>query len=429
MAKSRVLQVLHNHPVNSPGGTEAYTLRVFEALRRSAEWEPLLVAREPASEESSEGEFRPLPGAEGQFLVATEEERYDKLFMTAPEKSVYTQRWTDFLEAQRPDVVHFQHTLFLGVELISTVRRVLPATPILYTLHEYLPICNHYGQLVRTRNRELCLEASPRRCNECFPEIAPQQFFLRKRFIRSHFDHVDLFIAPSKFLMRRYIDWGIPRMRIVHEEHGFPAALPEPVPDRPRRDRFAFFGVLTPFKGIDVLLRAMRRLGPDWEGHLTIHGANYEAQIPEVQEEIDALLAETSATVTFAGPYDPEALPRLMAETDWVVVPSVWWENAPLVIQEAFQHGRPVIASDIGGMAEHVRDGIDGLHFRAGDPEALARTLGSAAADPALWERLRNGIAPVRSLDAHVNRLTDLYGGLTRVRRRQMERGPRRAAG
>ena len=118
-----------------------------------------------------------------------------------------------------------------------------------------------------------------------------------------------------------------------------------------------------------------------------------------------------------------------MAETDWVVVPSVWWENAPLVIQEAFQHGRPVIASDIGGMAEHVRDGVDGLHFRAGDHEALARTLGNAAADPALWERLRDGIAPVRSLDAHVNRLTDLYGGLTHVRRRQMEQGPRRAAG
>src|SRR5438128_205265 len=106
----KVLHVLHNHPVNSPGGTEAYTLRVFEALRRTEGWQPLLVAREPASETSPVGEFRQLPGTEGQYLVATEEDRYDKLFMTEPEKSIYTQRWTEFLEAHRPDVVHFQHT-------------------------------------------------------------------------------------------------------------------------------------------------------------------------------------------------------------------------------------------------------------------------------------------------------------------------------
>jgi hypothetical protein len=71
-----------------------------------------------------------------------------------------------------------------------------------------------------------------------------------------------------------------------------------------------------------------------------------------------------------------------MGDVDWVVVPSVWWENSPLVIQEAFQRGRPVICSDIGGMAEKVADGVDGLHFRAGDPEALAATIARAATDP-----------------------------------------------
>ena len=62
-----------------------------------------------------------------------------------------------------------------------------------------------------------------------------------------------------------------------------------------------------------------------------------------------------------------------MARIDWVVVPSIWWENGPLVILEAFQHGRPVICSDIGGMSEKVTDGVNGLHFRRGDPRDLAR--------------------------------------------------------
>jgi glycosyltransferase involved in cell wall biosynthesis len=77
-----------------------------------------------------------------------------------------------------------------------------------------------------------------------------------------------------------------------------------------------------------------------------------------------------------------------MARTDWVVVPSVWWENAPLVIQEAFRHRRPVICSGIGGMAEAVRDGVDGLHARPGDAADLARVLRRAMETPGLWDHL-----------------------------------------
>jgi glycosyltransferase involved in cell wall biosynthesis len=83
-----------------------------------------------------------------------------------------------------------------------------------------------------------------------------------------------------------------------------------------------------------------------------------------------------------------------MRLADWVVVPSVWWENSPVVIQEAFFHGRPVIAADIGGMAEKVRDGIDGLHFHARSAEDLADRLTAALSDRDLWERLRDGIEP-----------------------------------
>jgi glycosyltransferase involved in cell wall biosynthesis len=430
MSAKKVLQVLHNHPAHSPGGTEAYTLRLFEAMRQLEGWDPLLVAREPAAEDAGEPHIRELPGHPGQLVIGTNEERYDKFFMTSPDKRLYTELWTQFLLRHRPDVVHFQHTLFLGVELISTTRRVLPDTPIVYTLHEYLPICNHYGQLLRTRNKELCLEASPRRCNECFPQIAPQQFFLRQRFIQSHFSDVDLFIAPSRFLMQRYIDWGIPRSRIIFEEHGFPSATAAESAPRSTPNRFGFFGVMTPFKGIDVLLRAVRALGPAWNGHLWIHGANYEAQLPEVQAEIEELLEQTSSKVTFAGPYDPADLPRMMADIDWVVVPSIWWENSPLVIREAFQHRRPVICSGIGGMAEKVEHGVSGLHFPVGDQPSLSRTLQRAAYDKRLWQKLHDGIPQVRSLEAHVARLTGLYRGLIDLRRRETDRDfPLKVAG
>jgi len=97
---------------------------------------------------------------------------------------------------------------------------------------------------------------------------------------------------------------------------------------------------------------------------------------------------------------------------DWVVVPSVWWENSPLVIQEAFQQGRPVICSDIGGMAEKVTDGINGLHFTTGDAMSLADTLKRATTTPGLWEALREKIPAIYPMDDHVKELDRIYGSL-----------------
>ena len=58
--------------------------------------------------------------------------------------------------------------------------------------------------------------------------------------------------------------------------------------------------------------------------------------------------------VRFYGSYRSAELPTLMRDVDWAVVPSIWWENSPIVIQESFFHGRPLICSNVGGMAEKI---------------------------------------------------------------------------
>jgi len=157
----------------------------------------------------------------------------------------------------------------------------------------------------------------------------------------------------------------------------------------------------------------MALLGEDGvDAHLTMHGANLQLQPQRFRDEFDALLGkirQRANNVTLAGEYVHDDLPRLMAEVDWVVVPSRWWENSPLVIQEAFQYQRPVICSDIGGMAEKVTDGVDGLHFRAGDPRSLARVLERAATTPALWESLRAGIPGIYDMQTHIASLGSMY--------------------
>lgn len=416
----RVLFVCHNHPAVRPGGAEGYAFDLYEEMRDSSEFDPIFLARNDrpdagVSPRHADGDIASVTDDPNQYFIYTDQSSWDWLFERSRDKSTLTESYRDFLLAMRPDVVHFQHTFFLGHDILRVTRNTLPDTPIVYTLHEFMAICHHMGQMVRTERKrhELCREASPRRCHECFPEISAQLFFTRERFIRSQFALVDRFLAPSRFLMNRYLEWGLPPEKMTFEQNGRRPVGEITVPDEERpRNRFGFFGQFTPFKGADVLLKAMAMLGEDFDGHLWMHGANLDRQPPEFQERFKPLLNETENTVTLAGSYHPEQLGKLMRRVDWVVLPSIWWENSPLVIQEAFLYGKPVICSNIGGMAEKVENGVSGLHFRRGSAEDLAEVMKRAAETPELWWQLHAGIPAVYTLDEHIARLGEIYGEL-----------------
>jgi glycosyltransferase involved in cell wall biosynthesis len=260
----------------------------------------------------------------------------------------------------------------------------------------------------------LCQEESPRRCHECFPDISPQAFYMRKRFAQSHLALVDRFTVPSEYVKERYADWGIPAEKILVK--GYPSAPRSDLEPGAHgaRNRFAYFGQLNPYKGADVLLRAMDLLGEDFPGHLTIYGANLDKQSPQWRERFEELLNVERSTVTFAGEYHHSELGKLMAQEDWVLVTSIWWETGPIVVWEAFQHGRPVICSDIGGMSEKVTDEVNGLHFRTGSAEDLASAMQRAAETPGLWDELRAGIPaqPGHDLAQDARILADMYDSL-----------------
>jgi len=422
VSPKKVLYVSHNHPVIRPGGAEAYAFELHEAMRDQSDWESLFLARTgpPFSTSSRYHEGTLLTGVDdrdpGQYFFYTELNDFDWLLNSTREKSTITTHLREFLLAQRPDVVHFQHTLFIGLEAIREVRNTLPDAAIVYTLHEFLPICHRHGQLLRATNEEPCMEESPRRCHECFPDIAPQEFFMRKRFIQSQMELVDLFIAPSAQLRDRYVDWGLPTEKIMVEEYGRLALDYQPGnPRRKKRNRFGFFGQFSHYKGVNVVLQAAKKLAEEGvDAQIYLHGANLEIQPPEFQEEFAELLEAAGDSVVLIGRYDHDQLGSLMEAMDWVLVPSRWWENSPLVIQEAFMHGRPVICSNIGGMAEKVTNGVDGLHFRVGDPDDLARVIAEASESTQLWKALQSGIEPVYAMRTHVEKLERVYEDLLR---------------
>ncbi len=418
MAKRRLLQICHNHPKVRPGGAEVYAHELHRHLRDRDDWEPTFLARSgpPQSPHGAPHDgtrISPAESADDEYLLYPEDFDFDWLFGTMrQDKRLYAEDLYRFLLTLRPDIVHFQHTLFIGYDALRATRRALPDVPIVYTLHEFLPICHNKGQMVRTMDRSLCTEASPRRCGACFPDVAPDEFLLRKRFIQANLDFVDLFVAPSATLLERFVEWGIPRERLLLEDYGRiqaplvgDAARPAP------HDTLGVFGQLNQYKGIDLLLRAVRALG-DQAPHLRVHGANLDLQEHSFRDEVRSLLDDAGDKVNNLGSYPPERAGEMMAEVDWVVVPSIWWENSPLVIQEAFAQRRPVICSDIGGMAEKVTDGVNGLWFRVGDVDSLAATIRRAVATEGLWERLRAGIPPVHSMSEHADVLLTAYEDL-----------------
>ncbi|MEX0790662.1 MAG: glycosyltransferase, partial [Actinomycetota bacterium] len=309
MSRKRVLYVVHAHPTVLAGGAENYAHQLYEQMRDDADFEPVLLARTgPPSYKQGLPHLGtpliPVEGAPNQYLLYTDAAGYDYFNGTMKNKGLYTDHFRAFLEAYRPDVVHFQHTIFLGMDMVLQARRTLPDAAIVYTLHEYLPICFNDGQMM-TRKGALCDHASPRRCHECFPDRSPQDFFLREQFLKSHLDLVDLFIAPSRFLKNRYVQWGIDPDRIRFEENGRPVSERAEAGDPRPRTRFGFFGQFNQFKGADLAIEAMQLLGDRPEvkevgpaPHLWLHGANLEYQSEEFQDRFNRLLGANDASVS-----------------------------------------------------------------------------------------------------------------------------------
>ncbi|MPR10435.1 glycosyltransferase family 4 protein [Microvirga tunisiensis] len=411
---TRVLVVAHNHPAFHPGGTEIFAHDLFKELRSRSDVEALfLAATNHLHREQRPGtSFQSVGDASDEVVVWSG--HFDRFNLSQIDLYGTVPHLVGLLEEFRPDVVHIHHVLLIGVEFIALVRRILPNTRIVMTLHDYYAICAHDGLMMRTKGRERCNQATPGRCNSCFPEISADRFLLRERFIKTAFDQVDCFIAPSRFIRDRFVAWGLPAESIEVVPNGRPAVAQAPhrFSADGRRPVFGYFGNLNPWKGVPVLLKAAQRLASAGiEGfELRLHGAA-PFQSEKFVSEVETLLGETEPHVRHLGSYQRQDLPSLIAEVDWVVMPSIWWENAPLVIQEAFLHRRPVIVSNIGGMAEAVRDGVDGIHVRPDDPVALAGAMKRAIETPELWNNLVAGINPPANMATTADRHLAIYGG------------------
>ena len=241
----------------------------------------------------------------------------------------------------------------------------------------------------------------------------------RSEYIGREMELVDHVLAPSRIMRDLLVSNGVVEAEKVEISHygidtsdivGVPRSrnLPPPL-------RVGFNGTLAPHKGCDTLIRAFRSLPPELEATLTIHG-NLERFKPFVKEL--RRLAGEDERITFAGPFSRENVGQVLSEIDVLVVPSRWWENAPVVIYEAFAAGTPVVATNLGGLSESLVHEENGLLFELDNADDLAWQLRRLVEEPGLLERLRAGIGPVKTVKEKVDELERLYAVLMKEKAR-----------
>jgi glycosyltransferase involved in cell wall biosynthesis/Tfp pilus assembly protein PilF/TolA-binding protein len=431
-AKKRVLYIAHGHPDFSPGGGELAADFLYQQMKKSEEYEPFLMARIA----DTAGGIQHLgcrllrhPKDDRTHLMVSSNAAYDYFYQTKiigqlNETDIY-EALREFLLTLKPDIVHFQHYIHLGLDWLSLVRSILPQARILLTLHEYTAICAHHGAMIKTQRNQLCYGANTISCHECFPKRPPWHFFLRDQLYRSNFAAVDHFISPSHFLKQRHIEWGMDPETISVIENGRPRwQKTEPTRPKPGRPfKVAFFGQIVFHKGLDVYLKAafhyltQRKQAKSEQGKqfpdLTFLVYGVKHGLPsELGKQCDELMQSCQEVLHVHGAYDMHSMQTLLENVDCVVIPSIWWENSPLVVQEAFMAGIPIICSNAGGLAEKVTDRVNGLHFLLGDHFDLLARIIELADSPELYAKLTQGIPEVYSSEEMAAPIHQLYHDL-----------------
>lgn len=303
--------------------------------------------------------------------------------------------------------------------------------PTVVTLTDFWFLCPRIT-LLRS-NGQLCAPPfGPATCARCLGEqkrryripglIAPEvmtafwqtrrervaQVQARMAFLRETLNRVDAIISPSRFLRAFFVEAGIAPGRIVFCRQGrdFPDLTPDLLAKTPATHlRVGYMGQITPHKGVHTLFEAVQELPATV---LEVKAYGDVTPFPDYTRRLRQMVSRDSR-VSLAGVYNRTEVSQVLQGLDAVVVPSVWYENSPNTILEAFAHRTPVIASNLGGMAELVEDGVNGLLFTPGDPSSLAAKLRQLIDNPGLLSQLRQGIEPVKALAEEMAELQGIY--------------------
>jgi glycosyltransferase involved in cell wall biosynthesis len=274
------------------------------------------------------------------------------------------------------DVAHL-HCIYhhLSPSIIPTLRDA--GVPVVMTAHDLKIACPAYKMLNETGICEKCkggnlLNVVKHRCVR--DSLAASAIVMVEstlhRLLNTYQGKLDKVVVPSRFFMEKFVEWGWPRDKFAYIPNYVDSTRFEPGYEP--GNYFLYFGRLAPEKGVATLMRAARSAGIT----LKIAGTG------PIEAELHALQAELQGDIEFLGYRSGPALHSLIREARAVVLPSEWYENAPMSVLESFALGTPVIGARIGGIPEMVMDGETGWTFESRNTVELSALLSRVAGMP-----------------------------------------------
>jgi glycosyltransferase involved in cell wall biosynthesis len=355
--------------------------------------------------------------------------------------------FAEFLNRERPDLVHMNSCYLLSVSTISATKQL--QLPLIVTLHDFWFVCPRItllkptGQLCTVPEDVAecawCLATEKRRFRWSenvsrgaagnvmqrvlalpygakLSQIKPDasEIAYRRQLLMEMLKKVDLLLAPSEFLRGVFIKQGIDPAKIIYSRYGLDTSHWINPSNTNRRSstelQITYIGQLSPHKGVHLLVKALKCLDfSNRPAQLKIYGdpAPYPKYVKSLQK-----LAQGNPAIEFTGRFDNHRVAEILAEADVVVVPSIWYENSPIAIMEALTTGTPVVTANLGGMPELVQHEVNGLLFKAGDEGDLAKQLQRLLDEPNLLGTLTSKARPVRLIDDEMRQVLSIYENL-----------------
>jgi len=402
----RILYVVHDFFPRFYGGTERYVLNIGKQMQRMGHSVTVLTygLEDPVeSYDSREADVlwksyvyegitvislrhRAIPADIG-FII--EDENLENVI-------------AGILKNQAFDLMHIAHPMRVACCYKAAQKLGIP---VVLTLTDFWLLCPR-GRFYKP-DYTLC--NSPEKGNKCIKECGVNASII-KRYddAQKMFENVDILISPSRFLVESYKSNGWSR-NILHINHGVDYRYVKPRTSREKNAgtvTFGYTGVVTRFKGVDLLLNAFSAVKASGIA-LKIYGnCLWET---DFNVYLDTAL-QKDKRIQMMGKYEHEDLPRVMDEIDIVVVPSSTLESYGLVVVESMAYGNPVIASDIVGSAyEYIRDGENGFIFPVSEPAALKDIIEKISHDHSIVEKLRSKISLPPRIEEEAFKVESIY--------------------
>ncbi len=351
------------------GGSETYYFTIAEALKYIGHEVVYFAMKDEKNFDCEQSEFF-VSNVDYNGKMTVGEKVKSALSIIYKKES--KEKIKKLIQKEKPDLVimnlvHRQITLSI-VEAIKEFD-----IPIFFTMHDLICVCPNYTMLSKDGVCEKCLNGKYINCikQKCIKGSTSKSVlgFLEAHYLKHKkiYDKIDMYITPSNFYKNKLDEGKFTKNSIVHKKNPLPISTVYELPNHVE-DYALYFGRLSNEKGILTLFKAIQNTD---NVKLKVLGKGPQ------EEELKNYIKENNLEekIEMLGFKTGKELETIVEHSRCVVVPSEWYENGPYSVMEAMAKGRPIIASDLGGLKELVEEGTTGYVFKAGDIEELSQKI------------------------------------------------------